>query len=173
MTSLAQVTALVDAHVNRDYARFRAITLQIAADISSRSERGAVQLRKLIEKQQPKAFYRASRTGISDGGARVKKFLQFAARSGNGAQSPSEPTPRDMRYRALWKQTRGAQQEAFDETQAEHAMVQCTGICGDRQCGRQQAIALNGEAGLASWGWRLYSGHWLCSSCVAVSRGAS
>jgi len=52
MTSLAQVTALVDAHVSRDHARFRAITLQIAAHVSSRSERGADQLRKLVENQQ-------------------------------------------------------------------------------------------------------------------------
>ena len=52
MTSLAQVTALVNAHVSRDHARFRAITLQIAAHVSSRSERGADQLRKLVENQQ-------------------------------------------------------------------------------------------------------------------------
>jgi SpoVK/Ycf46/Vps4 family AAA+-type ATPase len=52
MTSLAQVTALVDAHVSRDHARFRAITLQIAAHVASRSERGADQLRKLVENQQ-------------------------------------------------------------------------------------------------------------------------
>jgi SpoVK/Ycf46/Vps4 family AAA+-type ATPase len=52
MTSLAQVTALVDAHVSRDHARFRSITLQIAAHVSSRSERGADQLRKLVENQQ-------------------------------------------------------------------------------------------------------------------------
>ena len=56
MTSLAQVTALVDAHVNRDYTRFRAITLQIAAHLASRSERGAEELRKLVEKQQVVAF---------------------------------------------------------------------------------------------------------------------
>lgn len=56
MTSIAQVTALVDAHVNRDNARFRAITLQIAAHLSSRSERGADQLRKLVEQQQAIAF---------------------------------------------------------------------------------------------------------------------
>ena len=56
MTSLAQVTALVDAHVSRDHARFRAITLQIAAHVSSRSERGADQLRKLVENQQALAF---------------------------------------------------------------------------------------------------------------------
>jgi len=49
---LAQVTALVDAHVSRDHARFRAITLQIAAHVSSRSERGAEQLRKLVDKYQ-------------------------------------------------------------------------------------------------------------------------
>jgi SpoVK/Ycf46/Vps4 family AAA+-type ATPase len=52
MTSLAQVTALVDAHVHRDHERFRAITLQIAAHLASRSERGADQLRKLVEHQQ-------------------------------------------------------------------------------------------------------------------------
>ena len=52
MTSLAQVTALVDAHVSRDHARFRAVTLQIAAHVSSRSERGADQLRKLVDNQQ-------------------------------------------------------------------------------------------------------------------------
>ena len=52
MTSLAQVTALVDAHVSRDQARFRAITLQIAASVASRSERGADQLRKLVDRQQ-------------------------------------------------------------------------------------------------------------------------
>jgi len=56
MTSLAQVTGLVDAHVRRDHARFRAITLQIAAHVSSRSERGADQLRKLVEKQQASSF---------------------------------------------------------------------------------------------------------------------
>lgn len=52
MTSLAQVTALVDAHVNRDVARFRAVALQIAAHVSSRSERGAEHLRKLVDRQQ-------------------------------------------------------------------------------------------------------------------------
>ena len=56
MTSLAQVTALVDAHVNRDHTRFRAITLQIAAHLASRSERGADQLRKLVEQQQANSF---------------------------------------------------------------------------------------------------------------------
>jgi hypothetical protein len=57
MTSLAQVTALVDAHVNRDYARFRAVTLQIAAHIATRSGPGAEQLRKLVERQQPWATW--------------------------------------------------------------------------------------------------------------------
>lgn len=52
MTSLAQVTALVDAHVRRDHTRFRAVTLQIAASISSRSASGADDLRKLIENHQ-------------------------------------------------------------------------------------------------------------------------
>ena len=56
MTSLAQVTALVDAHVQRDNARFRAVTLQIAANLSSRSERGADQLRKLVEHQPSQSF---------------------------------------------------------------------------------------------------------------------
>ena len=56
MTSLAQVTALVDAHVRRDPERFRAITLQIAAHVSSRSERGADQLRKLVENHQAVAL---------------------------------------------------------------------------------------------------------------------
>lgn len=49
MTSIAQVTALVDAHVSRDNARFRAVALQIAANLAARSERGADQLRKLVE----------------------------------------------------------------------------------------------------------------------------
>ena len=52
MTSYAQVTALVDAHVKRDHDRFRSITLQIAAHMSSRSERGADHLRKLVEHYQ-------------------------------------------------------------------------------------------------------------------------
>jgi SpoVK/Ycf46/Vps4 family AAA+-type ATPase len=56
MTSLAQVTALVDAHVNHDHTRFRAITLQIAAHLAARSERGADQLRKLVEHEQAVAF---------------------------------------------------------------------------------------------------------------------
>ncbi len=56
MTSIAQVTALVDAHVSRDYARFRAVTLQIAAHVESKSERGADQLRKLVDRQQAVAF---------------------------------------------------------------------------------------------------------------------
>ena len=56
MTSLAQVTALVDAHVSRDHARFRAVTLQIAANLAARSERGADQLRKLVENQQAYSF---------------------------------------------------------------------------------------------------------------------
>jgi len=56
MTSLAQVTALVDAYVSRDHARFRAVTLQIAAHVSSRSEQGAEQLRKLVERQQAVSF---------------------------------------------------------------------------------------------------------------------
>lgn len=56
MTSLAQVTALVDAHVNRDPARFRAVALQIAAHVASRSERGAEHLRKLVDRQQAVAL---------------------------------------------------------------------------------------------------------------------
>lgn len=56
MTSLAEVTALVDAHVNHDHTRFRAITLSIAANLSTRSERGADQLRKLVERQQASSF---------------------------------------------------------------------------------------------------------------------
>ncbi len=52
MTSLAQVTALVEAHTLRDPERFRAITLQIAAHVAARSERGAEHLRKLVEKPQ-------------------------------------------------------------------------------------------------------------------------
>lgn len=54
MTSIAQVTALVDAHVNRDYARFRAVTLQIAAH--SKSEQTADYLRKLVGRQQAQAL---------------------------------------------------------------------------------------------------------------------
>jgi len=56
MTSMAQVTALVDAHVNRDYPRFRAVTLQIAAHMASRSEQGAEHLRKLVDRQQALSF---------------------------------------------------------------------------------------------------------------------
>ena len=51
MTSLAQVTALVDAHVRRDPSRFRAVTLQIAAHVAARSERGAEHLRRLVDRQ--------------------------------------------------------------------------------------------------------------------------
>jgi hypothetical protein len=53
MTSLAQVTALVDAHVNRDLPRFRAVTLQIAAHMAARSERGAERLRTLVDRHVP------------------------------------------------------------------------------------------------------------------------
>jgi len=56
VTSLVQVTALVDAHVRRDYARFRAVTLQIAAHVASRSPSSADQLRKLVETQQATSF---------------------------------------------------------------------------------------------------------------------
>lgn len=56
MTAIAQVTALVDAHVNRDASRFRAVTLQIAANLSTVSPRGAEQLRKLIDRQQTGAL---------------------------------------------------------------------------------------------------------------------
>lgn len=56
MTSLAQITALVDAHVNRDYVRFRAITLQIAAHLATRSEHSANKLRKLVDRQQAISF---------------------------------------------------------------------------------------------------------------------
>jgi SpoVK/Ycf46/Vps4 family AAA+-type ATPase len=56
VTSLAQVTALVDAHVSRDNDRFRSITLQIAAHVSARSERGANQLRRLVANQQAVSF---------------------------------------------------------------------------------------------------------------------
>lgn len=49
MTSLAQVTALVDSHVKRDHDRFRAITFQIAARLTSDS---ADRLRKLVDSQQ-------------------------------------------------------------------------------------------------------------------------
>jgi SpoVK/Ycf46/Vps4 family AAA+-type ATPase len=52
MTSLAQVTALVDAHVNHDHARFRTVTLQIAATLGPRSEHSADQLRKLVDRHQ-------------------------------------------------------------------------------------------------------------------------
>ncbi len=64
MTSLAQVTALVDAHVKRDYARFRAITLQIAAHLASRSERGADQLRKLVDQQATSFVPLSSAAGL-------------------------------------------------------------------------------------------------------------
>jgi len=56
VTSLAQVTALVDAHVNRDPARFRAVALAIAANAASRSERGAEHLRRLVDRQQAVAL---------------------------------------------------------------------------------------------------------------------
>lgn len=56
MATLAQVTALVDAHVSRDHARFRAVALQIAAHVASRSEQGADQLRRLVDRQQAVAF---------------------------------------------------------------------------------------------------------------------
>jgi SpoVK/Ycf46/Vps4 family AAA+-type ATPase len=56
MTSLAQVTALVDAHVRRDHARFRAVALQIAAHVSGRSEQGAEKLRKLVDTSQAIPF---------------------------------------------------------------------------------------------------------------------
>ena len=56
MTSLAHVTALVDAHVRRDPARFRAVALQIAAHVSSRSERGAEHLRRLVDRQEAVAL---------------------------------------------------------------------------------------------------------------------
>lgn len=49
MTSLAQVTALVDAHHKRDWERFRAVTLQIAAQISAKSPRSAERLIKLVD----------------------------------------------------------------------------------------------------------------------------
>lgn len=52
MTSVAQLTELVDAHVRRDHERFRAVTLAIAANLAARSERGADQLRRLVEQQQ-------------------------------------------------------------------------------------------------------------------------
>jgi SpoVK/Ycf46/Vps4 family AAA+-type ATPase len=52
MTSLAQVTALVNAHVQRDHERFRVVTLSIAANLAGRSERGAEYLRKLVDRQQ-------------------------------------------------------------------------------------------------------------------------
>jgi Cdc6-like AAA superfamily ATPase len=54
VTSLAQVTALVDAHVSRDHARFRLIALTIAAN--ARSERGADQLRRLVDRQEAVSF---------------------------------------------------------------------------------------------------------------------
>lgn len=52
MTALAQVMSLVDAHVNRDDARFRKITLQIADSVGARagSEGNAEQLRTLINR---------------------------------------------------------------------------------------------------------------------------
>lgn len=56
MTSLVHVTELVDAHVHRDSARFRAITLQIAAAVASRSEQGAARLRELVNRQQAISF---------------------------------------------------------------------------------------------------------------------
>jgi SpoVK/Ycf46/Vps4 family AAA+-type ATPase len=53
VTSLAltQVTALVDAHVNRDPSRFRQVTLQIAASVATRSAAAAEQLRKLVDRE--------------------------------------------------------------------------------------------------------------------------
>jgi SpoVK/Ycf46/Vps4 family AAA+-type ATPase len=50
VTSLSQVTALVDAHVNRDPARFRLVALQIAAQVASRSAVTAEHLRKLVDR---------------------------------------------------------------------------------------------------------------------------
>jgi SpoVK/Ycf46/Vps4 family AAA+-type ATPase len=56
VTSLAQVTALVDAHVSRDDARFRAVALQIAANVAPRSVQGAEQLRRRVDRQQAVAL---------------------------------------------------------------------------------------------------------------------
>jgi len=56
VTSLAQVTALVDAHVSRDHDRFRGVTLQIAANTEARSPSGAEKLRKLVDKYQAAAL---------------------------------------------------------------------------------------------------------------------
>lgn len=56
MTTLAQVTALVDAHASHDHDRFRAITLQIAAQIAGKSERGAERLRTLVDKARGAVF---------------------------------------------------------------------------------------------------------------------
>lgn len=52
MTTQAQVTALVDSHVKRDESRFRAIVLQIAADMAGRSEHIATRLRGLVNREQ-------------------------------------------------------------------------------------------------------------------------
>jgi hypothetical protein len=64
MTSLVQVTALVEAHVKRDHTRFRAVTLQIAASLAARSERGADQLRKLVNQQAAVLVPLPSATGL-------------------------------------------------------------------------------------------------------------
>jgi len=56
VTTLAEVTALVSAHVNQDHVRFRALTLSIAANVAARSEHSASQLRKLVERVQPRVL---------------------------------------------------------------------------------------------------------------------
>ncbi len=64
MTSLAQVTALVDAHVRRDDARFRAVALAVAANLASRSERGAEHLRKLVDRPPSCSLVMPSASGL-------------------------------------------------------------------------------------------------------------
>lgn len=49
MTTIADIAALVTAHVTGDRARFRSTTLMIAANVAGKSQQGAQQLRKLVE----------------------------------------------------------------------------------------------------------------------------
>lgn len=64
MTALDKVTALVEAHVQQDHARFRAVTLQIAAALSARGHSGADHLRELVEKQRAVVAIRPDVVGL-------------------------------------------------------------------------------------------------------------
>jgi SpoVK/Ycf46/Vps4 family AAA+-type ATPase len=125
MTSLAQVTALVDAHITRDHDRFRAVTLQIAAHVSSRSAPGAEKLRKLVDKYQAVSLVPlVSASGLFAVPSQLAQLDEMVI----------DPSIRDRLDRVVMEQTRQGDLLAQGLRPAQKLL-----FCGPPGCGKTMA----------------------------------